>query len=261
MRILKTENRKIAVDDLNIAESYQRTIVPARVNRIAKGLDQDAFGSLTVGERRDGTLWVVDGMQRLTAARKLGIASVPCDVFQSDGQEHEARVFRLKNKERTNVTACSLFRAQLVEGDPQTVEIARVVQDAGLKLRFDNGKAGWPFVKAVVALERAHRRNGSDGLATVLAVICEAWGGESDALRGDIIGGVSWFLKRNGDCDIERLVSRLRVKSVSAVIRASDATFRLERERSSSSGCRDVATCFAIESVYFKGLRRKKVDA
>ena len=86
MRILKTDNRKINVDDLNIAESYQRTIVPARVNRIAKEIDPDAFGSLTVGERRDQTLWVVDGFQRLTAARKLGINSVPCDVFQSEGQ-------------------------------------------------------------------------------------------------------------------------------------------------------------------------------
>jgi hypothetical protein len=60
MRLLKTENRKISVDELNISDAYQRTIVPARVNRISKNLDQDAFGSLTVGERRDGTFWVVE---------------------------------------------------------------------------------------------------------------------------------------------------------------------------------------------------------
>jgi hypothetical protein len=53
MRLLKTENRKISVDELNISDAYQRTIVPARVSRIAKNLDQDAFGSLTVGQRRD----------------------------------------------------------------------------------------------------------------------------------------------------------------------------------------------------------------
>ena len=86
MRLLKTENRKIAVEELNISDAYQRTIVQARANRIAKNLDQDAFGSLTVGQRNDGSFWVVDGMQRLTAARKLGIAMVPCDVFQSEGQ-------------------------------------------------------------------------------------------------------------------------------------------------------------------------------
>jgi hypothetical protein len=257
MRLLKTENRKIGVDELNISDAYQRTIVPARVNRIAKNLDQDAFGSLTVGERQDGTYWVVDGMQRLTAARKLGIGMVPCDVFQSEGQEHEARVFRLKNKERTNVTACALFRAQLVEGDQQTVEIAKVVEAAGLTIGFESQKAGWPFVKAVVSLEKAYRKIGRDGLATALSIICEAWFGESNALRGDIISGVAQFIHKTPDFDKERLVKKLSEKPISAVIRAADATFKLERDRATSSGDRSFAMCMAIECIYFKGLRRK----
>lgn len=258
MRLLKTENRKIGVDELNISDAYQRTIVPARVNRIAKNLDQDAFGSLTVGERRDGTYWVVDGMQRLTAARKLGIGMVPCDVFKSEGQEHEARVFRLKNKERTNVTACALFRAQLVEGDEQTVEIAKAVEHAGLSLRFESGKPGWPFVKAVVSLERAFRKVGKEGLAAVLSIICEAWFGESDALRGDIITGLSYFIHKTPGYDKDRLVKRLSEKPISALIRAADATFKLERDRAASSSDRSFAMCMAIECVYSKGLRKKR---
>jgi hypothetical protein len=258
MRLLKTENRKISVDELNISDAYQRTIVPARVSRIAKNLDQDAFGSLTVGERDDGTYWVVDGMQRLTAARKLSIAMVPCDVFKSEGQEHEARVFRLKNRERTNVTACALFRAQLVEGDPQTVEIASIVEQAGFRLRFDNGHSGWPNIKAVVALESAFRRIGGEGLRQVLDIISLAWHGESDALRGDIIGGLAWFAKRNAGFDADRLVSRLNKKSVSGVIRAAEATFKLEKDRASSSGNKAICTCFAIEFLYSRGMRKKK---
>lgn len=258
MRLLKTENRKIAVDELSISDAYQRTIVPARVNRIAKNLDQDAFGSLTVGQRRDGSCWVVDGMQRLTAARKLGISMVPCDVFKSEGQEHEARVFRLKNKERTNVPACALFRAQLVEGDEQTVEIAKAVQDAGLSLRFESGHPGWPFIKAVVSLEKAFRKVGKEGLATVLSVICEAWFGESDALRGDIIAGLSYFISKTPGFDKERLVKKLSEKPISALIRAADATFKLERDRAASSSDRSFAMCMAIECVYSKGLRKKR---
>ena len=259
MRLLKTENRKISVDELNIADSYQRTIVPGRVNRIAKNVDQDAFGSLTVGERRDGTYSVVDGMQRLTAARKLGIVMVPCDVFQSEGQEHEARVFRLKNKERTNVTACALFRAQLVEGDAQTAEIADVVKSVGLSLRFENGKAGWPFVKAVVSLEKAYRKVGKDGLAVVLSIICESWFGESDALRGDIITGMAYFIHKTPTFDRARLVKRLADKPISALIRAADATFKLERDRAAGSGDRSFAMCMAIECIYSKGMRKKRV--
>jgi hypothetical protein len=258
MRLLKTENRKIAVDELHISDAYQRTIVPARVNRIAKNLDQDAFGSLTVGQRSDGSCWVVDGMQRLTAARKLGIAMVPCDVFESEGQQHEARVFRLKNRERTNVSACALFRAQLIERDEQTVDIAKSVEAAGLSLGYESQKAGWPFVKAVVALERAYRKIGREGLDAVLAIICESWFGESNALRGDIISGVSYFIHKTPEYDKQRLVKKLSEKPISALIRAADATFKLERDRAASSSDRSFAMCMAIECIYFKGIRKKR---
>lgn len=262
MRLLKTENRKISVDELNISDSYQRTIVPSRVNRIAKNLDQDAFGSLTVGHRRDGSYWVVDGMQRLTAARKLGIAMVPCDVFESEGQEHEARVFRLKNRERTNVSALALFNAQMTEGDPQTLEIAAVVKRAGFKLRLrDEGGQGWPYIKAVKALERSFQRVGADGLQCALAILSEAWPGEDGALQGDMIEGVCWFIKKHEQFDQRRLVDRLSKKSITGVIRAADANFKLGRDRSSSSYGRSMATYDAIAFIYTKGMRRQKVEA
>lgn len=260
MRLLKTENRKICVDELNISDAYQRTIVPGRVNRIAKNLDQDAFGSLTVGQRVDGSYWVVDGMQRLTAARKLGIGMVPCDVFQSEGQEHEARVFRLKNRERTNVSSVSLFRAQLTEGDEQSLAIQRVVIDSGLKLALRDEGKGWPYIKAVKALERSFQKVGPDGLALALGVIIEAWPGEDHAMQGDMIYGMCLFIHKNSGFDERRLVEKLKTKSVTGVLRAADATFRLHRDRNDSSDYgRAMATCDAITMVYSRGLRKKKI--
>jgi hypothetical protein len=260
MRLLKTENRKISVSDLLVAEAYQRTIVASQVRRITKALDQDAFGSLTVGQRRDGTLWVVDGLQRLTAARQLGIADVPCDVFQSSGQEHEARVFRLKNKHRTNVSAVALFRAQLTEGDPQSAEIARVIRAAGLRLVLsDGGKNTWPDIKAVRSVERAYGRVGSDGLATVLRVLCEAWAGEKDALQGDMIDGLALFIKRHPAVNEQRLIDKLKTRSVAGVLRAAEATYLLARDRDTSQSGRAAATYDAILLVYNKGLRRERL--
>ena len=258
MRLLKTENRKISVDELNISDAYQRTIVPGRVNRIAKNLDQDAFGSLTVGHRRDGTYWVVDGMQRLTAARKLGIAMVPCDVFESDGQEHEARVFRLKNRERTNVSSIALFRAQLTEGDEQSLEIAEVVRKAGLKLGLRDESAKWPYIRAVKALERSFQRVGGEGLAAAFGILNEAWPGEDGALQGDMIEGACWFIKKHPDFDRGRLVGRLAKKSITGVLRAADANLKLGKDRDSSSYGRSMATYDAINFIYEKGMRRKR---
>jgi hypothetical protein len=260
MRLLKTENRKIAVEELNISDAYQRTIITARVNRIAKNLDQDAFGSLTVGQRRDGSYWVVDGMQRLTAARKLDIAMVPCDVFDSDGQEHEARVFRLKNRERTNVSAVSLFRAQMTEGDEQTLAIAAVVKDAGLKLALREETAKWPYIRAVKALERSFQRVGGEGLRKAFALLDQAWTGEDGSVQGDMIEGMCYFIKKHPDYDANRLVSRLSKKSVTSVLRAADANLKLGKDRDSSSYGRSMATYDAISLIYHKGMRRKKTS-
>jgi hypothetical protein len=257
MRLLKTENRKIAVEELNISDAYQRTIVQARVNRIAKNLDQDAFGSLTVGQRNDGSFWVVDGMQRLTAARKLGIAMVPCDVFQSEGQEHEARVFRLKNRERTNVSACALFKAQLTEGDEQSLAIASVVKSAGLKLALHDEGSRYPYLKAVKALERSFTRVGPEGLASALSILIDAWPGEDGMLQGDMIEGMCWFIRKCPDFDRQRLVARLSKKSVTSVVRAADANLKLGRDRDSSSYGRSLATYDAIDLIYRKGMRKK----
>jgi len=260
MRILKTENRKIDVGELNISDAYQRTIVPARVNRIAKQLDQDAFGSLTVGQRSNGSYWVVDGMQRLTAARKLGIGMVPCDVFGSDGPGHEARVFRLKNRERTNVSSAALFRAQLTEGDEQSLQILKVVQEAGMKLALRDEKSSWPYIRAVKALERSFGRVGAEGLSTALRIITEAWPGEGESLQGYLIEGVCWFIKKEEHFDEARLISKLRIKSIASVIRAADANFKLGKDRDWSQYGRSLSYYDALAFIYRKGLRRKKAE-
>jgi hypothetical protein len=258
MRILKTENRKISVDKLNICDAYQRTIVVSQVNSIAKDLDQDAFGSLTVGERRDGSLWIVDGQQRWEAAKKLGIQSVPCDVFDSEGPRHEARVFRIKNKHRRNVSPVVVFKAQLSEGDEQTVAIAQAVADAGLKLALRNEGSHYPYIKAVKALERSYARVGGSGLILALGIITESWPGEVGSLNGDMIEGMCFFIKKHSPFDRDRLTSRLSKKSVTSVVRAADANFKLGRDRDSSSYGRSMATYDAISLIYHKGMRRKR---
>ena len=259
MRLLKTENRKIKVEDLTVSDAYQRTVTRSRVNRMVKGFDHDAYGSLTVGQRRDGSCWCVDGLHRLEAAKKMGVEMVPCDVFESEGPEHEARVFRLKNRERTNVSALALFRAQLTEGDEQSKRIVEIVQAAGLKLALKEESSGWPYIKAIAAIQRSYARVGGEGISTVLRLLTEIWAGEGDALQGDMIEGMSLFLKKNPDVDQKRLVERLRTKPVVSVIRAADATFRLERDRMNSSCTgRAAATCGAIAIVYNKGLRLRR---
>ena len=224
MKIVKTENRMLYCDDLGIADAYQRTIVPAQVSLIVKQFDNDAFGSLVVGERSDGSLWVVDGLQRLTAARKLEIQRVPCDVFQSEGQKHEAKIFRLKNKNRTNVSAVVLFRALLAEGDAESIEIRQIVNRAGLSIGEADAGSRWPNIRCVTAVQRVFSRG---NLAETLGVICEAWADEDEAINGHILEGLSIFLRKCNSVNHRELVIRLRQKSPSDILRFADGVRKL----------------------------------
>ena len=255
MRLLKTENRKIKVEDLIVCDAYQRTVTRSKVNRMVKGFDHDSYGSLTVGQRRDGSCWCVDGLHRLEVAKKMGVEMVPCDIFASEGPEHEARVFRLKNRERTSVSSLALFRAQLTEGDEQSERIMEIVQAAGLKIALKDQSSGWPYIKAITSMQRSYALVGDEGISTVLRLLTEIWAGEGDALQGDMIEGMSVLLKKNPDVDQKRLVEKLRTKPVVSVIRAADATFQLERDRLNGRAGRAAATCAAIALVYNKGLR------
>lgn len=105
--------RCIAISDLKIDHSYQRAEVgDDTILTIARGFKWSAFGVLVVMERANGTLYVVDGQQRLAAVKRRGdIDKVPCMVFQSTGKDHEAQAFLDLNTARRKVSALDKFVA------------------------------------------------------------------------------------------------------------------------------------------------------
>lgn len=249
MKIVKTENRMIHCEDLAIAPAYQRTIVPPQVSRIVREFDNDAFGSLVVGQREDGSLWVVDGLQRLTAARKLGIQRVPCDVFASEGQKHEAKIFRLKNKNRTNVSAIVLFRALIAEGDDESLEIRRIARKVGLKIGEQEAGPRWPNIRCVTAVQRVYGRG---NLEQTLEIICAAWPEDEDALNGHIVEGLSIFLQKCSEVDVRELVRKLREKTPADVLRFADGVRKL------MSNAENRASVVASGFLKFYNFRRHK---
>lgn len=260
-----TVNRDIHQSAILRADEYQRMENKNRIASIVKNYDPDAFGSITVGEREDGTFWVVDGFQRLSAARRLGIQVLSCDVFKSSGPAHEAKVFRIKNNDRTSVSARQIFQARLIAGEEQAKEIDAAVKKAGLKLHLkDSGGTasnGYPYIRAVRSLDSAYQKIGKAGIVYALGLLTSAWPGDPDSLQGDLIDGMSWFIKKFPSFDEERLIKKLRMINPSGVIRAADARFELLRQgRSIGGGGRPLVTCEAIVAIYNERLRIGRLE-
>jgi len=252
MHLHKPETRMIDVDEINVAEEYQRDMIVPHVNDMEKNYDPQAVGFLLVGQREDGSYWAVDGLQRLSTAKKLGIQRVPCEVVQSSGPAFEAALFR-KRARRRNLSAHQLFKALVAEGNEEAVEMLRVINSVGLNVTGMAQSRKGGSISGVNACRDAFRRGGPEHLRLVLETLKKSWGGGHDnAYHQAMVGGLSLFLHRyHGDVDLKRLVNKMATESPSHVL-GQAKPFKLMH-----GGSRDKAVGHAFLEYYNIGVRRK----
>jgi hypothetical protein len=239
-------NQMISVELLQVADSYQRTIRKNIVKKIKKNFDPASCGSLCIGQRADGTYWVVDGQQRLQAMKELGFALVRCDVFESSGSAHEARVFLHKNRDRMGISQYHIFKASVEEGNEVAIAMLATIEHCGFKLSASD--SSWPHIRCVNTLHDAYDMGGLQLIRDVLDVITDCWLGEDSALQGVIVGGLATFLHKYQHVDKRRLGKKLSSKNPKAIARAGDSY-------SMSRGGRAEAITNVICELYNKGLR------
>ena len=132
----------VSVDELKVDHAYQRPEVSDQNTlALARGFSWEAFNSIVVMERANGDKYVVDGQQRLLAARRRGdIRKVPCVLFKSDGREHEARAFIALNIRRVKVPSVAKFNASVRAALNPEKQIAEWLGTLGLSV-MDDGKS------------------------------------------------------------------------------------------------------------------------
>ncbi len=221
--------RVVDLEQIGFDNSYQRGETGG-IKKIMADFDKNAFGVPLVAQRDDGTLWCVDGRQRLTAVKKLGWKTVRVEVFRSDGPEHEANVFRIVNANRTKLKPWDLFKAKLAAQDANAWALKNTVESVGLFIsdgvRNNSRTANsWKHISAISLMEKLHTRSvdkikSLERLRRVLSVAAEAWAEDKFALGNEIIGGLWSFYTKRGDevVDDEKLIARLRTTQPQKVI-------------------------------------------
>jgi hypothetical protein len=106
----------IHLEKLKIDNRYQRTEVSqTNTLRIAKNFSWEAFGVPIIMERTNGDFYVVDGQQRILAAKLRGdIKEARVLVFKSAGIEHESAAFRTMAIERKPITSFHKFKSGVI---------------------------------------------------------------------------------------------------------------------------------------------------
>lgn len=178
-------------------DSYQRGLTH-KVDTICRNLDFMAFGCLTVARRSDGSLWVVDGNNRLHAAmRRSDISVVPCIVFDVISVEREAQGFIGANQQRKPVTAMEKFRALRTAGSDDHGTVIRLLEEVGMYVSAD--KDDPRAVRCVSQVLSVVQKYGEDESRMIFRAVHAFTGGKCKWTK-QIVQGFAWLHKRI-DCE------------------------------------------------------------
>lgn len=217
---VQSKSQLVVVDikDLNVDTSYQRDLLPLH-RKIAGAFNEEALGIPLVGQREDGSLWTVDGQQRIGGLGLLNRTKVRVELFKSDGPEHEAAVFKLVNMHRIRLTPLQMFKAMLTAHDEMAWEINETVEKLGLHIREQSGSqeaasTSIACINTLISFWKLANKEGLGGKEVVrftCATAKEAWPDDKLAFNSRLVGGLCRFwLNAQGVVDEARLLERLK---------------------------------------------------
>lgn len=212
------EARFVRVDSLNVGP-YQRG--KSHKQYLLDDLVSAAIGLILVGRRVDGSLWIVDGVQRKARFEKGKIPWILAQIFPSKGEEHEALIFKIVNNFRASVSQGVLFKSAIIEGSQKHMEIAKSAADRGFEIAVTNkpgvngnGQKGTKIIGCPKALLDIYDKFESiAALDFSLDMILAIWPNDSVALHKEIIGGLSYFWHKNQDVNRKKFIKAMKGES------------------------------------------------
>jgi hypothetical protein len=169
----------IAADRLAIDESYQRDTDGPHSRKlifsISKRWNWNYCQPLVVSRRADGSLYVIDGQHRLSAAVRRGdIMHLPCVVLHGQEGADEAQAFVALNTQRQRLSQSDIFNALLASGDEAAKHVADILRQTGWR----QTRAAIPVVGTLVCapmIVKALKQYGEPVVRNSLTAIREAY--------------------------------------------------------------------------------------
>ena len=126
----------LPVASLRIDTGYQRPIMQkgrANIAHIVQEFSWSRFSPLVVTPIVQGLYAVIDGQHRATAAQRLGITEVPCQIVAVNAGD-AASIFSTINGNVTPISAQNIFKAALAAKDEWALTIYRLTNEVGVEI-------------------------------------------------------------------------------------------------------------------------------
>lgn len=212
--------------DLEIPRAaYQRQLNQRRVAKIAAGFDERIANAPKVSYR-DGHYRVFDGQHTIAARKQRNRGRdlpILCKVYYGLSESDEALLFAQQTGASARLTAGTLLRAKVYGGDPEAIAFLRATEAVGLHLSYTQARGRKRIICISTALNE-FRRVGLEMYQEALRIIVEAWDGERNSLRAEVIQGVVQFVDLYyGEYNRKRLVDKLRETDPLVISRSGKA--------------------------------------
>ena len=125
-------------------------------------------------------------------------------------EQDEALLFAMQTGDSAALTPSARLRANLRGEDKASGEFYAATEEAGLHMGFERG-GGTGRILCINTAFAEFRRVGAKVYKEALTILLEAWGGDPDSLRAEVIQGIVHFVELyHGEYDRERLIYSLR---------------------------------------------------
>lgn len=199
----------VPLADLIVDDRYQRPVHQQFVAEMAHSFDETLVGTIDVSQRRNGGYAVLDGQQRYMAMSQVGKTACWCSIYDNMTIADEAAFFYRKNRDRRAMKAYYGFRARVMAGDDDAVEIAKIVDDAGYVMgphTNDHEVIGATnAIELVWGYASAHR---DESLTATLKTLRAAYFGRKGSLSSDVLLGVGRFWQTFPDSAVKKTLLR-----------------------------------------------------
>jgi len=235
--------------DLSIDPRVQRPRHETKLRKMVAEFDPVCLGQITVSERPNKTLVILDGQHRWLMVQAVDYADpLEAKIFTGLTLEQEARLFRLLNN-TTKAGAMALFNVALSEGEPHALMVNDIVHRYGMEVTSNSFKA------VGTALRIVRRREGPAALAWGIEVSQRTWGHHVNNIDGRVIDALASLRLRNGmhvgtDQTVKKLAGECA--SVSALIGKAKAF------QTVNSGQIISSLCQVLINIYNKSVKKEE---
>lgn len=196
----------VPVSLLRIDKSYQREPKGDSIQNLIKEWDMNSCDFLDVSFR-DGNFYIIDGQHRYTAAKFLGVQTLPCVVRMGLTKNKEAIIFARQNRNVKKLYPYDTYKANVECGDtsyPEVridMEIDRICKVYNIEVKKVSAYTkGNKILRSLSRSREIVSRNGVDCFEWIIKTICLTnWENCSLSYSKEIISLLNNFYVENKD--------------------------------------------------------------